>query len=287
MLGGGSRDAGKVALNLSVIVPSPLVEEGQGAGDSRTSPVGLSPTPPPSPQGGGESPQGRRGETAAISLCGAQLMADSSGALYWPAEAALLVADLHLEKGSSLASRGVMLPPYDTRETLARLAEAIGRFDPARVIALGDSFHDTDGTRRIAGDDLDCLRGLQKGRTWTWILGNHDPQISPIAGGTFQDVLTIGALTLRHEPARAPARGEIAGHLHPTARLSHNGASIRRPCFVGNESRLVMPAFGAFTGGLNVLDAAFRPLFAGTDFTVWMLGDQALYCVPTRRLSAD
>lgn len=222
-----------------------------------------------------------------IALCGAQFVADCSGALYWPAEAALLVADLHLEKGSSLASRGVMLPPYDTRETLARLAEVIGRFDPARVIALGDSFHDTDGARRIAGDDLDCLRGLQKGRAWTWILGNHDPQISPIAGGTFQDVLTIGALTLRHEPARGPATGEIAGHLHPTARLARNGASIRRPCFIGNESRLVMPAFGAFTGGLNVLDAAFRPLFAGTGFTVLMLGDGALYCVPTRRLSAD
>jgi hypothetical protein len=223
----------------------------------------------------------------AIAICGAELVADSSGALYWPAEAALLVADLHLEKGSSLARQGVMLPPYDTRETLLRLGEVIGRYKPQSVIALGDSFHDSDGSGRIAGEDLDRLRALQKGRDWIWALGNHDPRISADAGGRQCDVLALGGLTLRHEPAAEPIRGEIAGHLHPAAKLVANGGSIRRPCFVGNGHRLVMPAFGAYTGGLNVLDAAFRRLFAGGEFAVWMLGERGLYPIAPHRLNAD
>lgn len=220
-------------------------------------------------------------------MCGAELIADCSGALYWPAEGALLVADLHLEKGSSLARRGVMLPPYDTRETLLRLGEVVARYDPARIIALGDSFHDIDGPGRIAGDDLDRLHALQKGREWLWLLGNHDPQIGAGVGGGSSSTLEVGGLTLRHEPVAGATTGEIAGHLHPAARLTHNGTSIRRPCFVGNGHRLVMPAFGAFTGGLNVLDAAFHPLFGGEGFAVWMLGEKGLYAVAPNRLSAD
>ena len=217
---------------------------------------------------------------------GTTLVADSSGALYWHAERTLLVADLHLEKGSAHAQRGVMLPPYDTRETLGRLAGAIARYEPARVIALGDSFHDVGAARRIGVDDLDHLRSLQRGREWIWITGNHDPQIGARVGGHRHRQLVVGGLTLRHEPAPGAARGEIAGHLHPSARLAADGASIRRRCFVGNGRRLVMPAFGAFAGGLNVLDEAFRALFGDDDIAVWMLGDNGLYAIAPHRLSA-
>jgi DNA ligase-associated metallophosphoesterase len=231
------------------------------------------------------------GKSQSITVGGATLVADSSGALYWQAERTLLVADLHLEKGSAYAGRGVMLPPYDTRETLLRLAQAVGRHDPARVIALGDSFHDPGAAHRIGEDDLAALRRLQRGRDWIWIAGNHDPEIGARAGGRRCREIVMGGLTLRHEPAQGPVTHEIAGHMHPAAKLSADGASIRRPCFVGNGRRLVMPAFGTFTGGLNVLDDAFRPLF-GPDLdsagvAVWMLGESALYPVAMHRLSAD
>ena len=222
-----------------------------------------------------------------LSLCGATLVADCSGAIYWPAERTLLVADLHLEKGSSYAQSGTLLPPYDTRETLARLGSVIARCEPARVVALGDSFHGPGAADRIAADDLASLQALQKGRDWIWLAGNHDPAISARAGGHVADELEIAGLTLRHAPAEGEATHEIAGHLHPAAKLAMYGTTIRRPCFVGNGQRLVMPAFGAFTGGLNVLDPAFSALFPGGDIAVWMLGRARLYPVATRALSAD
>ncbi len=227
----------------------------------------------------------------ALSVCGEPLVADGSGALYWHGERTLLVADLHLEKGSSYAVRGTLLPPYDTRETLARLAEAIERYDPARVIALGDSFQDAGGANRIGADDLDRLEALQADREWIWIAGNHDPVIASRAGGRVCREARLGGLGLGHEPAAEPVTHEIAGHLHPAAKLCMYGTTIRRPCFVGNGRRVVMPAFGAFTGGLNVLDAAFRPLF-GADLrsggmAVWVLGEQGLYPVAADLLSAD
>jgi uncharacterized protein len=222
-----------------------------------------------------------------VSICGKALIADASGAIYWPAERALLVADLHLEKGSAYAGRGSLLPPYDTRQTLERLAAAIERWQPARVIALGDSFDDAGGPGRLGRDDLAILRGLQEGRVWIWITGNHDPDIAPRVGGRVCVALEIGGLTLRHEPAPGTATHEIAGHMHPAARLSMYGCSVRRPCFVGNGRRLVMPAFGAFTGGLNVLDDAFAPLFGNEGLAVWMLGKAGPYPVAARLLSGD
>ena len=222
-----------------------------------------------------------------LSVCGVALIADGSGALYWHAERALLVADLHLEKGSARAERGVLLPPYDTRETLCRLAEAIDRYDPAVVIALGDSFQDGRGPERIGADDLERLASLQSGRDWIWIAGNHDPEIGARAGGRRCASVKLAGLTLRHAPAAGGVTHEIAGHLHPAAKLSRYGTTIRRPCFVGNGRRLVMPAFGVFTGGLNVLDDAFQPLFGNGGMGVWMLGQEGLYPVATRLLSAD
>jgi DNA ligase-associated metallophosphoesterase len=223
----------------------------------------------------------------AISMCGKSLIADSTGAIYWPAEAALLVADLHLEKASAGARRGALLPPYDTRETLIRLAEAIDRYQPRRVIALGDSFHDAGAAQRIGADDLERLKILQEDREWIWLSGNHDRGIAAQFGGRIGDEIKLAGITLRHEPVRGAATHEIAGHMHPAAKLSLYGTSIRRPCFVGNGRRIIMPAFGAFTGGLNVLDDAFLPLFGNGGMAVWMLGQEGPYAVASRLLSRD
>ena len=222
-----------------------------------------------------------------VAVCGKELIADNSGALYWPSQHTLLVADLHLEKGSSYAERGTFLPPYDTRQTLVRLAEVMDRYEPAKVIALGDSVHDRGAGMRMAVEDLEVLQILQEGREWIWLTGNHDPDIPPQLGGKACRELEIAGIALRHQPASGAVTHEIAAHMHPAARLSMYGYCIRRACFVGNGRRLVMPAFGAFAGGLNVLDEAFRPLFGNGGLAVWMLGHEGLYPVATRLLAAD
>ncbi|MFN3744335.1 MAG: ligase-associated DNA damage response endonuclease PdeM [Hyphomicrobiaceae bacterium] len=222
-----------------------------------------------------------------LSICGKQLLADRSGALYWPGERTLIVADLHLEKASAQAERGVLLPPYDTRETLERLAVVIERYNPATVVALGDSLHDRGAAERIAAGDLAALRILQEDRRWIWVTGNHDPEIGRQLGGEVVDALTRSGLRLVHLPTGGRTTHEIAGHLHPAARVSLYGHTLRRPCFVGNRLRLVLPAFGTFTGGLNVLDPAFLPLFGHDGFGVWMLGQEGVYPVATRQLYGD
>jgi uncharacterized protein len=222
-----------------------------------------------------------------LSFCGKALVADASGALYWPAEQTLIVADLHLEKGSSFAARGVMLPPYDTRETLQRLAQVIDRFDPQQVIALGDSLHDSGALERIDATNREMLAILQEDRRWIWITGNHDPAIPPTLGGSVADQMIFGGIRFAHIPSHGQMLPEIAGHLHPAARLSLYGHVIRRPCFVGNNRRLLLPAFGTFAGGLNVLDAAFIPLFGNDGMSVWMLGQEGLYPIATRFLCDD
>ena len=228
--------------------------------------------------------------THPFGIGGHAVVADRSGALYWPQEKTLIVADLHLEKGSAFAMRGRMLPPYDTRETIARLAEAIGRYLPARVIALGDSLHDRGAEARIEPDDLRALHALQSGRDWVWVTGNHDPQISRAMGGRVVDSLESNdghpPLSLRHAPCDAAVL-EIAGHLHPAARLGGRRQSLRRPCFIASARRLVMPAFGAFTGGLNVRDDAFKPFFGDDAIRVCMLGRDGVYPVPFEHLLAD
>jgi DNA ligase-associated metallophosphoesterase len=222
-----------------------------------------------------------------LSICGKLLLADASGAMFWPAEKTLLVADLHLEKGSAYAQNGAMLPPYDTRETLVRLAEVIDRYDPDRIVALGDSFHDSKAPERIGKGDLEALHMMQEDRDWVWLTGNHDMEIPAKLGGRVLGELALGGLVLRHHPAQGGVTHEIAGHMHPAARLSMYGYTIRRPCFVSNGRRVVMPAFGAFTGGLNVLDDAFLPLFGTGGIAVWMLGQEGLYPVAARLLSPD
>jgi hypothetical protein len=225
--------------------------------------------------------------TQTITVCGKPFVADMSGALYWPGEHTLIVADLHLEKASSYAERGRLLPPYDTRETLQRLAEAIDRYEPGRVIALGDSLHDRGAAGRMEREDLDILAMLQEDRQWLWVTGNHDPAIGDGLGGAVLDRVALGGLRLQHEPGAGRVTHEIAAHLHPAARLSVYGHALRRPCFVGNGRRLVMPAFGALAGGLNILDAAFEPLFGSDGMHVWMLGQEGVYPVATRQLVGD
>ena len=229
--------------------------------------------PRPSPREGRDSP-GR-----AITLASITVVADPAGALYWPDEQLIVVADLHLEKGSAFARRGVLLPPYDTATTLARLARLIERYRPRVVIALGDSFHDGGGPARMNAGDRATLKALQRGSEWIWIVGNHDPDLPAEIGGRVADVLAIGPLTFRHEPSEQAADGEIAGHLHPLARVAQRGRAVSRRCFAGNGRRLVMPAFGAYAGGLNVRDPAIFALFGALNFTAHMLGTRRLFAV--------
>jgi uncharacterized protein len=220
-----------------------------------------------------------------VTLVDVELVADPAGALYWPDEGVLAVADLHLEKGSSFAKRGVLLPPYDTAVTLARLAILIARYAPRCVIALGDSFHDAGGPDRLADADRTQLRALQAQRDWIWITGNHDPEPAENIGGSFGGVLAIGSLIFRHIPSGGD--GEIAGHLHPVARVSHRGRAVSRRCFATDARCMVMPAFGAYAGGLNVRDAAFADLFGTLAFTAHMLGEERLYTFPARHCTPD
>jgi DNA ligase-associated metallophosphoesterase len=221
-----------------------------------------------------------------LAVAGAELAADTAGVIYWPEQGLLAVADLHLEKGSSFAARGVLLPPYDTAATLARLAAVIARYAPRTVVALGDSFHDGRGPARLADTDRATLRALQRGRDWIWITGNHDPEPAEGVGGRFLATLKVGALTFRHQPEEN-ANGEIAGHLHPVARISRRGQAVSRRCFASDGERMVMPAFGAYAGGLNVRDRAFARVFQTLMFTAHMLGQQRVYAVSAKSCLPD
>jgi hypothetical protein len=220
-----------------------------------------------------------------IVLAGVPLLADPRGALYWSEHGLLAVADLHLEKGSSFAARGQLLPPYDTATTLARLSHLIADYAPRCVVALGDSFHDGGGPARLGASDRESLHIMQRGREWIWIAGNHDPDPADGIGGSFTDGLTVGPLTFRHLPNGAP--GEVSGHLHPVARISHRGRAVSRRCFAADKMRMVMPAFGAFAGGLNVRDAAFADLFGTLAFMAHLLGEGRLYSFTAKRCLPD
>lgn len=219
------------------------------------------------------------------SVAGVVLAADPSGALWYESERLLIVADLHLEKGSAFASRRVFLPPYDTAATLARLAALVARYRPAGVVALGDSFHDPRAQARMTARDADALRGLGAGRDWIWIAGNHDPEAEGDFGAAHAE-WRVGGLVFRHEPRAGVQTGEIAGHLHPAARVPGRAGPLRRRCFVGDGARLILPAFGAFAGGLNIRDAAFHGLF-GLRPIAHVLGRAATHRVPLARCLPD
>lgn len=222
-----------------------------------------------------------------IELAGVTVTLRGSGALWLEAERTLVVADLHFEKGSSYAARfGQMLPPYDTRDTLDRLDREVAALAPGRLIFLGDSFHDGGAEGRLPPDDALRLRGLAQRRDLIWAVGNHDADGPRDLPGQIIDEAAILGLVLRHEPQDGLQPGEVSGHLHPAARVSSGRGSVRRRCFVTDGSRLILPAFGAYAGGLNVLDRAFSGLFGGPVLAA-ALGREKVHAIGRRSLRPD
>ena len=186
-----------------------------------------------------------------LSFAGHRFLASPSGALFWPSERALLVADLHLEKASWFARLGQFLPPYDSQATLAALAVEIATTGADRLYCLGDSFHDRFGCDRLPAPARDLLLSLTSRFDWLWVIGNHDPGFADHCGGRLVDEVEAGGMVLRHEAVAWEQRPEISGHFHPKLRLSLKGRNVSRRCFVASSSKLILPAYGALTGGLD------------------------------------
>jgi uncharacterized protein len=211
---------------------------------------------------------------APITLAGHRLALDPGGALWWPEQELLAVADLHLEKGSACAVRGHLVPPWDTRATLDRLAVLLRRYRPRIVLALGDSFHDPDGAGRLMAADAARLAAMAAAHGFVWLMGNHDPMPPAGVPGTTAEWWEAGGIVFRHEAGGDTP--EICGHHHPKASVATRALTITRPCFVAGPNRLMLPAFGAFTGGLDVRHPAIARLFprAGRAF---LLGRDRLF----------
>lgn len=186
-----------------------------------------------------------------FSFCGHELMALPQGALYWPERRALLLADLHLEKASWFARLGQMLPPYDSQATLSDLTALVVSTGAEEIWCLGDSFHDRFGCERLPERARELLTALTGATRWTWITGNHDAGILDHCGGRIVEEAQVDGLLLRHEADPAEARPELSGHFHPKLRVHHRGRQVSRRCFVATASKLILPAFGALTGGLD------------------------------------
>jgi uncharacterized protein len=222
----------------------------------------------------------------ACEVAGESLWLQPCGGLWWEAAGVLVVSDMHLEKASAYAAGGQMLPPYDTGATLRRIAALIEALRPVTVISLGDSFHDRRARIRMTGEDVTSVRTLTACTDWIWIEGNHDPKPPGDLGGRMADELRLGPLVFRHEPEPGAAPGEIAGHLHPCARVVGRGRSVRARCFASEGERMVMPSYGALTGGLNVLDSAFAPLFPHGMIAA-VIGRDGVYATGSDHLVAD
>jgi DNA ligase-associated metallophosphoesterase len=200
------------------------------------------------------------GQTLQLHLRGELFTPIAQGALWWERERMLIVSDLHLEKGSSYARRGQLLPPYDTSATLNLVEALVARYQPSCVISLGDSFHDPKAEARLSSAERLRIQALTGKTDWIWVEGNHDPDPPAHLGGRGAKVFRLGPCVFRHEPTGEV--GELSGHLHPVARIAGRGRSVRRKCFVTDGHRLIMPSLGTFTGGLNVMDDAVRRYFA-------------------------
>lgn len=214
---------------------------------------------------------------------GAALQADPAGALWWPERRLLAVADLHFEKASSFARRGQLLPPYDTRATLARLAALVARHRPEQLLCLGDSFHDVGGPERLDNEDLAALQALSGAVELLWVEGNHDPGVLPAGLGRLVEEIAIGPLLFRHEAEAGFAGGEVSGHYHPKASVHGGARRVTGRCFVTDGRRLILPAFGQLTGGLDVRDAAYAPLFP-RGYEVVLLGQRRAVRFPRTAL---
>ncbi|MEM1409820.1 MAG: ligase-associated DNA damage response endonuclease PdeM [Pseudomonadota bacterium] len=215
----------------------------------------------------------------------AEVILDCSGGAWFPALETLIVSDLHFEKGSHFARRGQFLPPYDTRVTLDAVERLMRLTRPKTVVSLGDAFHDVDAEARMQKEDAERLERLCSAADWLWVLGNHDPLPPARFCGQAEQVVELAGLVLCHDPAEH-ALWNVAGHLHPCAVAQKGGRGVRRSCFVSDGERLVMPAFGAFTGGLNVLDDAIRAAFPGP-FQTYLCGKDRVYGVPSKSLRGD
>ena len=205
-----------------------------------------------------------------LSFAGETFNPSADGGLHWPAQQALLVADLHLEKASWYASGGQSLPPYDSHATLTALAAEVARTGAKRLYCLGDSFHDRFGCERLPEQSRNLLLQLTSQLDWTWIVGNHDPGFADHCGGSIVEEVEIAGIILRHEANSGESRPEISGHFHPKVRVNVKGRSVARRCFVRSEHKLILPAFGALTGGLD----ARHPEIAKA------IGPEALALVP-------
>lgn len=204
---------------------------------------------------------------------------DPLGGLYLPDLSVLVVSDLHLEKGAAFARRGRMLPPYDTIATLKILSSLITRYDPKIVVSLGDNFHDRTGSQHLPLPLREVIRDMARGREWVWINGNHDPDGAVDLPGSSTDEMVHGNLVFRHEPQLGAAPGEIAGHLHPAATVRRRDKSVRRPCFATDGARMLMPAFGVLSGGLDLRHKAMHGLFDRSALVAHMLGRDRIYPV--------
>ncbi len=213
---------------------------------------------------------------APLHIANERFLLDPMGVLFWPAQKLLAVSDLHLEKGSSFARKGMLLPPWDTHATLDRLAVLLRRWTPAVVVALGDSFHDQQGSARLPATELQRLNAMTRAHRFVWVQGNHDPAPPSGVGGDWVESHTEGSVTFRHQAMAGADAGEIVGHHHPKAQIQARAGTVSRPCFVSDGRRLMMPAFGAYTGGLDVRDPAIMRLFPRGG-RVFLLGKDRLF----------
>ncbi len=224
-------------------------------------------------------------KTHTITLGASRFVPDLSGALFWPDERMVLIADLHLEQGASLARRGLHVPPYDTFATLLQLEGVLQQTKAEKLVLLGDSFHARDAHVHVDAETWARLTSITSRVETTWITGNHDPLPPEALGGTCVDELVLGSLILRHIPGEIPEGcAEIAGHLHPGASIHHRGHRIHGKCFATDGRRLIMPAFGTYTGALSLRSDAFEGLFDEAAGAVFMLGRGAIHRFQMQRV---